>query len=74
MSLQKRKPDGVAHDGNPYFIINDNHVISKLLNGKKKHEHWKNLIDDKEIHNWANKHFLKSFHVKTKDGPLIKVR
>jgi Zn-dependent M16 (insulinase) family peptidase len=69
-----RRPDGVAHDGNPFFNIEDEVVMSKLLDGKKKNEHWKNLILDKGIHSWANKNFLKSFHIKTKDGLLIKMR
>jgi hypothetical protein len=73
MNLQKRKPDGTAHDGNPYFIITDDHVISKLLNGRKKSEHWKHSLHDKDIHDWANKHHLKSFYIKTNNF-FIKVR
>lgn len=68
-----RRPDGIAHDGNPFFNV-DEEITTKLLDGKKKNEPWRNLIADKGIHGWANKNYLKSFHVKTKSGIMVKVR
>ena len=68
-----RTPDGTTTFGHPYFEVNDDIVISKILDGKQKNERWQNLLGDKKIHNWANKNYLKSFYIKN-NGMFIKVR
>jgi len=73
LGVVTRNPDG-NFQGSPYFNIDDKHTISKILDGKKKHERWQHLLTDKGIHDWANKNHLKSFYVKTADGLHIKVR
>lgn len=74
LGIVTRRPDGVAYDGRPFFDLDDDHIVSKILDGKKKNERWQNLLNDKGIHKWANKNYLKSFHVRTKEGVFIKVR
>lgn len=72
--LTVRKPDGNTNHGYPYFDLKDGHQVSKLLDGKKKHERWEKYLEDPGIHAWANQNYLKSFFVKTTDGVYIKVR
>ena len=74
LGIVTRNPDGVMHDGNAYFTIDDKHIISKLLAGKKKNKRWKELLQDKSIHDWANKNYLKSFYIRTPEGLHIKIR
>lgn len=69
-----RNPDGTTFDGSPYFAVKDKYTVSKILDGKKKNKRWKELIEDKGIHDWANKHYLKSFYIQTPEGLYIKVR
>jgi Zn-dependent M16 (insulinase) family peptidase len=74
LGVVTRRPDGSTHEGHPFFNIDDKHTISKILDGKKKSERWEHLLQDKGIHHWANKNFLKSFYIKTPEGLFIKVR
>jgi len=73
-TMVSRHPDGKTSLGHPFFDIDDNQKIKKLLDGRQKYERWEKSLDDKGIHSWAKKNRLKSFYVRTPDGVHVKVR
>jgi hypothetical protein len=70
----KRKPDDKLH-GIYYFDIDDEDGnISKMLDGKRPYQRWREIITDKGIRDWANSN-IKPFSVRLKkSGVHIRIR